>query len=369
MPVPFIDLKRFESGFLERWSQKVADLSGAASFIGGAEVAALESRLAQECGVAHALACGNGTDALQLALRAGGVGPGDVVLLPDFTFWATFEAVVNVGASPVTVDVHPEERHMDLELFRRALDQYRPKAVLLVHLYGWGSPHISEFRAHCHERGTLLIEDGAQAYGVRFRGESIYRGATISTISFYPAKVLGAAGEAGAVLCNDEQLAARLRSMGNHGRSTHYSYDHVGWNSRMDALQAAFLNLSHEYLAARLESRRVAQRFYREAFADSGLHCVSPPADFLENGYLNLMVYSPADRARMEALLKEKGIGYGIVYPEPMSRQRGAQAWLKAHVGGEQALLQGQSVLSLPLFPYIRGEELEEVRDVVLAAR
>ena len=118
-----------------------------------------------------------------------------------------------------------------------------------------------------------------------------------------------------------------------------------------------------------MESRRVAQRFYREAFADSGLHCVSPPADFLENGYLNLMVYSPADRARMEALLKEKGIGYGIVYPEPMSRQRGAQAWLKAHVGGEQALLQGQSVLSLPLFPYIRGEELEEVRDVVLAAR
>lgn len=369
MPVPFIDLKRFEPDFLNRWQTKVAELSQNASFIGGAEVASLESRLSAECGCKHAIACGNGTDALQLALRAAGVGPGDNVLLPDFTFWATFEAVVNVGAAPVTVDINPDELHLDLALFRQAVETHRPKAALLVHLYGWGSPHLAEFRAFCKEREVLLIEDGAQAYGVQFRQQSVYAGALISTISFYPAKVLGAAGEAGAVLCDDDEIAARLRSMGNHGRSTHYSYAHVGWNSRMDALQAAYLNLAHEYLAARLDSRRAAQRFYRESFADSGLVCKAPPADYIENGYLNLMIYEPSERARMERVLKEKGVGFGIVYPEAMSAQQGARPWIKGHVGGEHAAVMGQSVLSLPLFPYMTTEELHEVRDLVLASR
>lgn len=369
MPVPFIDLKRFEPGFLDRWNARAADMAKNTQFVGGPEVAALEETLKTATGVQHALACANGTDALQLALRAVGVGAGDVVVLPDFTFWATFEAVVNVGAMPVTVDVNPAEQHMDLALFKQALDKHRPKAAMLVHLYGWGSPHVPEFRALCKERGVVLIEDGAQAYGVKYRGESIYKGADISTISFYPAKVLGAAGDAGAVLTSNAEWADRARSMGNHGRSSHYSYGYVGWNSRCDSMQAAFLNLSHEFLDARLQSRRESSEYYRKAFADSGLTCIRPPADYIENGYLNLMIYTPDERARMEALLKEKGVGFSIVYPEAMSVQVGAKPYLKDHLGGDASTKLGKSVLSLPLFPYMREEELREVVDVVLAVR
>jgi UDP-2-acetamido-2-deoxy-ribo-hexuluronate aminotransferase len=369
MPVPFIDLKRFETGFLDRWNVRAADMAKNTQFVGGPEVAALEETLKAATGVQHALACANGTDALQLALRAVGVGAGDVVVLPDFTFWATFEAVVNVGAAPVTVDANPEEQHMDLALFKQALDKHRPKAAMLVHLYGWGSPHLHEFRKLCKERGVILIEDGAQAYGVKYRGESIYKGADISTISFYPAKVLGAAGDAGALLTSNAEWADRARSMGNHGRSSHYSYGYVGWNSRCDSLQAAFLNLSHEFLDARLQSRRESSEFYRKAFADSGLTCIRPPADYVENGYLNLMIYAPEERARMEGLLKEKGVGFSIVYPEAMSVQAGAKPYLKDHLGADASVKLGKSVLSLPLFPYMREDELREVVEVVLGAR
>ncbi|MEK9896134.1 MAG: aminotransferase class I/II-fold pyridoxal phosphate-dependent enzyme, partial [Burkholderiaceae bacterium] len=136
VPVPFIDIKRFEPDFLPAWQAKVAEMSAQAQFIGGAEVARLESRLAQATGVAHAITCGNGTDAIQLALRAVGVGAGDVVLVPNATFWATFEAVVNVGASPVTVDVDPADGAVDFDAFTQALDAHAPKAALVVHLYG-----------------------------------------------------------------------------------------------------------------------------------------------------------------------------------------------------------------------------------------
>ncbi len=368
MPVPFIDLKRLESGFLDRWTEKVRTMSENTAFIGGPEVATLEQTLIEKNSVEHAISCANGTDALQLALRAVGVGRGDTVLLPDFTFWATFEAVVNVGADPVTVDIDPAEMHMDFELFQKAVDQHKPKAAMIVHLYGWGTSKLAELRAFCKERGVILVEDGAQAYGAKFKGDSIYKGAEISTISFYPAKVLGAAGDAGAVLTSNADYAKKVRSMANHGRSEHYSYGYVGWNSRMDSFQAAFLNLAHEFIDARLDSRRKSAEFYRKAFAGTAHKCITPPADYVENGYLNLMVYEPAERDRIGAVLKEKGIGFAMVYPGAMSEQDGAKSYIKAAVGGEHASKAGKSVLNLPLFPYMTDAELEEVVATVQGA-
>ncbi|MCR9141414.1 MAG: DegT/DnrJ/EryC1/StrS family aminotransferase [bacterium] len=368
MPVPFIDLKRLESGFLDRWSEKVRTMSENTAFIGGPEVAQIEKTLVETTGVEHAVSCANGTDALQLALRAVGVGRGDTVLLPDFTFWATFEAVVNVGADPVTVDIDPAEMHMDFDLFCKAVDQHKPKAAMIVHLYGWGTSRLAELRAFCKERGVVLIEDGAQAYGVKYKGESIYKGADISTISFYPAKVLGAAGDAGAVLTSNPEYAKVVRSMANHGRSEHYSYGYVGWNSRMDSFQAAFLNLAHEFIDARIDSRRKSGEFYRKAFAGSAHKCITPPSDYVENGYLNLMIYEPAERDRIGAVLKEKGIGFAMVYPGAMSEQEGAKDYIKAAIGGEHASTAGKSVLNLPLFPYMTDAELEEVVAAVKGA-
>lgn len=369
MTVPFIDLKRFEDGFVDTFTEKVRNLTSNTSFVGGAEVQKLEETLCMENNVRYAIACANGTDALQLALRAAGVGPGDTVLLPDLTFWATFEAVVNVGADPVTVDVSSTDLQMDYDLFVKAVEQYKPKAAMLVHLYGWASARLNDFRSFCLERNIALIEDGAQCYGVQANGTSIYSGAQISTISFYPAKTFGAAGDGGAVLTDDEKLAEKIRSLGNHGREQHYAHGSVGWNSRMDSFQAAFLNLSHPHFAARLKSRQAIARRYQEELPKLGWNCVLPPAGIVENGYLNVTLHDPAARPAIEAHLKAKGIGFGIVYPGAVSDQKGAEAYLKGKVGGDVARRISASVLNLPLFPYMTDAEFAEVLDHCRTAR
>lgn len=365
MPVPFIDLKRYEAGFLDRWQDKVAQMSARAEFIGGPEVVALESTLKQRLEVAHAISCANGTDALQLALRALGVGRGDRVLVPEMTFWATFESVVNVGADPVTVDIDPEDGGIDLESFKRALDQYSPKAAIIAHLYGWGTRHLAEVRALCADRGVLLLEDGAQCYGVEFNGASIYRDALVSTTSFYPAKVLGAAGDGGAVFTNDAAIAEKVRQLGNHGRTQHYGHGSIGWNSRMDALQAAFVNLSLEFIEQRLASRRQSAVFYREHLTGLPMQVMAVPHGYTENGYCNVCHLEPARRATLQAALKEAGIGFGNVYPGAMSAQPGAKDYLCGSVSNGQANRYCDTVLNLPLFPYMTADELTVVVDVV----
>lgn len=361
MAVPFIDLRRFEDGFQEAWLEKIAELSRNTAFIGGPEVAQLEETLKADTGCSEAVSCANGTDALQLALRGAGVGPGDTVLLPDATFWATFEAVVNVGATPVTVDIDRADLAMDFDLFREAATRLKPKAAMLVHLYGWGSARLNEFRSYCKENGIVLVEDGAQAYGVTYEGKSIYAGAQVSTISFYPAKVLGACGDAGAVVTSDKELGDRIRCLANHGRTSHYEYGLVGWNSRMGGFDAAYINLSRKYFEARTESRKRAAELYRQRLGAIGIECMTAPAGYVENGYLNVTLHEPARRDELQAALKEKGIGTGVVYPGAMSAQAGAQAYLKEQVGGSNARWLSQAVLNLPLFPYITDAEVEEV--------
>jgi len=361
MTIPFIDLKRFEAGFVDTYTDTIRNLTTNTSFVGGAEVQKLESTLCTENQVKHAIACANGTDALQLALRAAGVGPGDVVLLPDLTFWASFEAVVNVGGDPVTVDVSADDLQMDYDLFVKAAGQYKPKAAILVHLYGWASSRLSDFRSYCKANGIALIEDGAQCYGVSVGGASVYKGAQLSTISFYPAKTLGAAGDGGAVLTDDDSLAAKLRSLGNHGREEHYAHGSVGWNSRMDSFQAAFLNLAHSHFAKRLASRQTIAKRYQTELPKIGWNCVNPPSNVTENGYLNVTLHDAAKRPAIEAHLKEKGIGFGLVYPGAVSDQKGAQDYIKGKVGGDVARKISSQVLNLPLFPYMTDAEFDEV--------
>lgn len=369
MSVPFIDLKRYETGFLSSWNEKIAELTRDALFIGGREVAAFEKSLCQENDVEFAIGCANGTDAIQLALRASGVGRGDIVLIPDSTFWATFEAVVNVNADPVVVDINRADLQMDFDLFKQAGEKYKPKAAILVHLYGWGSGKLDEYRAYCKDKKIILIEDGAQAYGVQWKGNSIYKNAEISTISFYPAKVLGAAGDAGAVLTSSSVVAERLRSLANHGREEHYAHGSVGWNSRLSSLQAAFLNLTIPHLQKRLLSRRHFAQLYRERLKDKGILTISPPAGYQENGYLNVCLFEKDKRAKIMTVLKEKGIGFGNVYPGAVSDQKGAGPYLKGQVGGENARWLSESVLNLPLFAYMTDEEFEEVITVLVQAQ
>lgn len=366
MAVPFIDLKRFEDGFLDQWMTKLASMSAKAEFIGGNEVATLENRLTEYTQVAHAVSCANGTDAIQLALRALGLGRGDLVLVPNMTFWATFEAVINVGASPITVDIDLSDGGIDLSSFEEAVSKFRPKAAVIAHLYGWASAKLAQIRTLCDNHGVLLVEDGAQCFGVNFNGESIYKNALISTTSFYPAKVLGAAGDGGAVFTNDLALARKVRQLGNHGRSTHYGYGEVGWNSRLDSLQAAYLNISLDYLPRRLASRRATVAYYKRTLPELGLKSMTSPHVHQENGYCNVCLIEDADlKIELEAELKLNGIGFGNIYPGSMSDQLGAAGYLHAHVGGDNAQRLCRSVLNLPLFPYMKNEELAEVTNTV----
>lgn len=362
MKVPFIDIARFEPGFKARWLSKVEAMTDGTQFVGGAEVAALESRLCDILNVGHAVGCANGTDALQLALRALGVGQGDIVVVPNATFWATFEAVVNVGATPVTVDVSLADGGVDFAAFEQALIRTEPKAAIIAHLYGWGSARLQELRDLSVKHAVPLVEDGAQCFGVVYRDEPIFAQALISTTSFYPAKVLGAAGDGGAVFTNDAALADRVRRLGNHGRTAHYGYGDVGWNSRLDGLQAAYLNISLDYLDTRIASRRESARLYREMLPVAGLSPMDVPADFVENGYCNLcLVPDAARKARIEAKLKERSIGFANIYPGIMSAQAGAGPYLKAHYGGRAAEQLCAQVLNLPLFPYMTPAEIDQV--------
>lgn len=368
MQVPFIDLKRFEPGFLDQIQAKLQVLISQAQFIGGAEVSALEVGLMESLDVAFAVSCANGTDALQLALRALGVGRGDQVLVPDVTFWATFEAVVNVGADPVTLDADLRDGGVDFSALEQALGELKPKAVVIAHLYGWGSARLDEIRAMCRSHGVPLLEDGAQCFGVRYQGRSIFEGALISTTSFYPAKVLGGAGDGGAVFTADAELAERVRRLGNHGRASHYGYSDVGWNSRMDAIQAAFLNEGLKYIDQRVASRRAAAEYYYQNLSGQGLVLMKPPATYEENGYCNVcLVADPSRKERLERALKAQGIGFGNIYPGAMSCQPGSAGVTRGHFGGNAGAALCSSVLNLPLFSYMTEAELAWVVEVVRA--
>lgn len=362
MYVPFIDLTRFEESLEESWIRKVRELSMVSNFIGGPEISLLEKKLCDYLSVENAVTCANGTDAIQLALRAVGVKRDDVVLLPDLTFWATFEAVVNVGATPVTVDISLHDGCLDINSLSSAIELNHPKAVIIAHLYGWGSKDLLAIRNLCKSKNIPLIEDGAQSFGTQIKNESIYKNAFISTTSFYPAKVLGAAGDGGAVFTNSDKLAGIVRQLSNHGRSQHYGHEFVGWNSRMDSLQAAFLNIGIDYIDQRIESRVKTANFYRQELSNTGLIILDAPNGFKENGYLNVCLIDDQElKLFIQDSLKTAGIGFGNVYPSPMRSQPGAGSFLKDHDGGERADKFSSSVINLPIFPYMRSDELDYV--------
>ncbi len=368
MTVPFVDLTRYEPGFLDRWLDRVREITLGARFVGGVAVERLESRLAAVSGLPHAVGCANGTDALQLALGAVGVGPGDHVLIPDMTFWATFEAVVNAGARPVTVDIDPADLQMDFALFRAAVEPFHPRAAVLVHLYGWCSARLDDFRDFCRDRGLPLIEDGAQAWGALWQGRSIFAEADIATVSFYPAKVLGGCGDGGAVLCAAGDVAERVRRLGNHGRMAHDVHGTVGWNSRLDGLTAAWLDLTLDVLNARLAARRRVAACYRAALRAQGWEVAGAPEGCVENGYVNVTLVEPAARPAVEACLREQGVGFGKLYPLAIHAQPGAAAHLAGSVEGARAEWLGRSVLNVPLFAGIRDDEVARVVEAMEAA-
>lgn len=345
--VPFIDLGpwvekvrgRKPTGVSAFELDSVTSLLDTHEFLGGGPTTQnLEAKLSKKLDVPHVITCANGTDALQLALRAAGIDRGSRVAMPNLTFWATYEAVINVGATPVLIDIDPDDRQMSFDEFKRAHDGHRFDAAILVHLYGWCSSRLAEFRALCRARHITLIEDGAQAFGVTYDPTgapvppSVFADADVATLSFHPAKVLGGIGDGGAVVCKSPRTAARVRALANHGRAGAGSqHEHVtaGWNSRLDAIQAAWLLRALDVVDEVIAERRRLRDLY-VATLDTIVRMANPAHSTRQplypgvetNGYMTTLARTnQAPAADIVKRLAMKGIEARRIYPMTIADQ------------------------------------------------
>ena len=332
-------------------------------FILGREGAAFEKEVAQFCGVAHGVGVGSGTDALVLALRACGVRAGDEVILPPFTFVATGSAVSALGAVPVFADIHPNTYNINpAELERRTTS--RTRAIVAVHLYGLAAD-MDPIMAFARAKKLPVIEDAAQAIGAAYKGRHTGALGDIACFSFYPTKNLGACGDAGMVVTNSQELAARVRILRNHGQTEKYISNEAGWNNRLDELQAAILRVKLRHLPKWQRARQAHAAEYTRYF--SQIPGVMPP--LAPEGYEHVYhqyTIRVEDRAALRRLLTEQKIGSAVYYPVPLHLQP-----LYASLGYKRGDLPhsehaSQEVLSLPMYPELRPEQLKRVAETVV---
>ncbi len=360
--IPLVDLKAQHDAVADEVAVGWASVLERTAFIGGEEVDAFEREFAEFSGAAHCVGVGNGTDAVELALRASGIAEGSEVILPANTFIATAEAVVRAGAKPVLVDCDPEYQLIDVDAVAARVDA-DTAAVVPVHLFGQIAP-LDGLRAMLGSSGPLIIEDAAQCQGATQNGAGPSTVGVAAATSFYPGKNLGAYGEAGAVLTGDADIARRLRSLRNHGSVAKYEHPELGFNSRLDTLQAVVLRAKLARLAAGNAARRAAARRYDGLLA--GLGDVALPSTFPGNEHVfHLYVVRVPRRDAVLAALHDAGIGAGVHYPIPVHLQ-GAFRSL-GHRPGDfpESERAASEILSLPLFPEITPEQQQRVVDAL----
>jgi dTDP-4-amino-4,6-dideoxygalactose transaminase len=369
MPVPLLDLAAEYRALRGEIDAAVARVIDRTAFIGGDEVRGFEAEFAAYLGAAHAIGCANGSDAIELALQGLGVGPGDAVVTVPFTFAATVEAIVRVGAKPLLVDIG-DDFNLDIDACAAALRQPGVRAIIAVHLYGQPAD-LQRLLPLARAHGVALIEDAAQAHGATCTVDGQRRrvgtlGAA-ACFSFYPTKNLGAMGDAGAVVTGDAEVAARVRLLAAHGEPTKYT--HVipdGRNSRLDGLQAAVLRIKLRQLEAWNTARRAVAARYDRGLA--GLPLALPIVrPGVEHVYHQYVVRSPRRAAVLEALAA-RGIGTGIHYPTPLHLQPGF-ATLGYRPGSlPVSEAAAGEVFSLPMSPYLSDAQVDEVIAAVRAA-
>jgi UDP-2-acetamido-2-deoxy-ribo-hexuluronate aminotransferase len=364
MHIPFIDLARsivpIENEILSDWQRCLR----ATEFVGGKTVVEFEKKLAQKLGVNNAIGCSNGTDAIMVGLQAMGIEAGMKVAMPNMTFWAPFEAVKLLGAEPVLIDFDPDDLQMCFEEFKKAYDQFRFQGAILVHLFGWASNRLHDYRAFCKENGIRLLEDSAQAFGVEENNKSILAGADVATLSFYPAKVLGACGDAGAVVCSDSKTAEMVRTLCNHGRAGHYTYDYVGWNARLGSLQASFMLSMLRRVDDFIASRKTAMNYYSERFGNTkDLIYYKEPARFSGNGYLNVFYSKKAYGDELVAFMQKNNVGAARTYPQTMDEQPPAKNCPRVS-DLKKSKEFSRRVVNLPQFAGITMRECEIAADI-----
>ena len=364
MTIPFLDLGAATRELEADINAAVERVVASGWYVGGREVEAFETAWASHCGASHCVGLGNGLDALHLAMRALGIGPGDEVIVASNGFIATLLGVSMAGATPVLVEPDPATHNLDPARIEAAITP-RTRAILPTHLYGQPAD-LDAIRAIADAHGLKLIDDAAQAHGSRYKGKPIGGLADVSCWSFYPSKNLGALGDGGAVTTSDPDLARRIRALGNYGSAVRYVNDERGVNSRLDALQAAVLAVKLERLDEWNDRRRAIAAFYGEALAGTGLILPDVP-DWAEPVW-HLYVVRSTDRDRLAARLADAGVQTLIHYPIPPHRQK-AYADLGLGAGSFPIAEQlASSVLSLPIGPHLSMREAEQVADAVRTA-
>jgi dTDP-4-amino-4,6-dideoxygalactose transaminase len=354
--IPLVDLRSQHDQVADEVAEGWAEVLKTTAFIGGRQVAEFEAEFAAYQEVPHCVGVGNGTDAIELALRALGIGHGDECLLPANTFIATAEAVARTGAVPVLVDCVDDTALIDVDRVAEAVTP-RTKAILPVHLYGQAAP-VDLIRAAVP--GVPIVEDAAQAQGARRNGVPVGGLGDIAATSFYPGKNLGAYGDGGAVLTTFTELADAVRLLREHGSPRKYEHPVLGFNSRLDTLQAVVLSAKLRRLEAWNAARRAAAARYDELLAD--LPAVRRPVVLARNlPVWHLYVVRVADRDRVLGELHAAGIGAGIHYPTPV-HLTGAFSSL-GHAAGDFPVTEriAGELLSLPLFPEITASQQERV--------
>lgn len=351
LKIPILDLKPGIHAHAEEFCRVVTEVIEAGHFILGENVAAFEKEIASFLGSRHAIGVNSGTDALIIGLRAAGVSQGDEVITSPFTFFATAEAISIIGAIPVFVDIDPETFNLDCSLIKAKLTR-KTKAILPVHLFGH-TAEMGEILATAKERGIMVVEDVAQAFGAEYMGKKAGTLGAVGAFSFFPSKNLGAFGDAGAVVTNDDKIAEVARMLRSHGSKQKYFNEMLGYNSRLDEIQAAILRVKLRYVAEENEQRREAASRYRELFAE--VDCVQCPIErkYCKHVYHQYTIRIKGNRRdAIREKLEEAGISTMVYYPFPLNQlplYRSGDSYSRADDASRE-------VLSLPLWPQIALE-------------
>jgi len=359
--IPFIDLAAQQSRIRDRIDAAIAGVLAHGQYVLGPEVAALEEKLAEYTGAAHCISCANGTDALQIALMALDIGPGDEVITPSFSFFATAEVVALVGARPVYVDIDPESYNIDPAAMEAAITP-RTRAIIPVSLYGQCADYdtINDIAAR---HGIAVIEDAAQSFGARYRERRSCGLTTIGCTSFFPSKPLGAYGDGGAVFTSDPDLARIMRLISRHGEERRYHHVRVGLNSRLDSIQAAVLLAKLDIFEDELDARNAVAARYAELLKETAI--AAPEIAAHNRSAWAQYTVRVADRDAVQARMRDAGVPTAVHYPLPLNRQ---PAVADASVTLPHADRAALEVMSLPMHPYLRPDDQEKVVAALVAA-
>jgi dTDP-4-amino-4,6-dideoxygalactose transaminase len=358
MNVPFLDLKAQYRSIKDEVLAAIDEVIENTAFAGGPFVAKFEQEFAKFCNCKHAIGVGNGTDALWMSLVALGVGAGDEVITSPNTFIATAEAISLTGAKPVFVDVEEQTSNMNPALIQAAITK-KTKAIIPVHLFGQPSD-MDPILEIAGKNNLYVVEDACQAHGAEYKGRKAGSMGNTGCFSFYPGKNLGAYGEGGAIVTNDDALAAKMRMFRDHGQAKKYYHDIIGWNARLDGIQGAVLNVKLKYLNSWNDARRKHAKDYTAGLSTVKDMILPLEADYARHVY-HIYAIRVKDRDKLMAFLGEKGISCGIHYPVPVHLQNAYSFLGKGKGSFPVAEKCAEQYLSLPMFAELSDEQVDYV--------